>query len=138
MTFFFGSVSFRAPRQLLSSLFLRISCFSGSKTASWFPFSSTQLLFGLQDGFLVTFFSSSASFQAPRQLLGYLFLRLGFLSGSKTASWLPFSHSQFLFGLQDGFLVPFFFDSAAFRAPRRLLGYLFLRLSFLSGSKTAS
>ncbi len=96
------------------------------------------LSLGLRDGFSVTFSSAFPCFWAQRRLLCYLLLYFFLLSGTETASLLPFPLLFLAFGHRDGFSVTFSSAFSCFRAQRRLLCYLFLCFFLLSGSETAS
>jgi hypothetical protein len=102
------------------------------------PFPLLFLAFGLRDGFSVTFSSAFPCFWAQRRLLCYLLLYFFLLSGTETASLLPFPLLFLAFGHRDRFSVTFSSAFSCFRAQRRLLCYLFLCFSLLSGTETAS
>ncbi len=93
---------FWAQRRLLCYLFLCFFLLLGSETASLLPFPLLFLAFGHRDGFSVTFSSAFSCFRAQRRLLCYLFLCFFLLSGTETASLLPFPLLFLVFGLRDG------------------------------------
>ncbi len=138
VTFSFAFSCFWAQRRLLCYLFLCFSLLLGSETASLLPSPLLFLAFGLRDGFSVTFSSAFPCFWAQRRLLCYLLLYFFLLSGTETASLLPFPLLFLAFGLRDGFSVTFSSTFSCFWAQRRLLCYLFLCFFLLLGSETAS
>ncbi len=137
VTFSFAFSCFWAQRRLLCYLLLCFFLLLGSETASLLPFPLLFLVFGLRDGFSVTFSSAFSCFRAQRRLLCYLFLYFFLFLGSETAPLLPFPLLFLAFGLRDGFSVTFSSAFPCFRAQRRLLCYLFLCFFLLSGSETA-
>ncbi|CAI9394981.1 hypothetical protein BACSP_00802 [Bacillus sp. T2.9-1] len=138
VTFSSAFSCFWAQRRLLCYLFLCFFLLLGSETASLLPSPLLFLVFGLRDGSSVTFSSAFSCFWAQRRLLCYLLLCFFLLLGSETASLLPFPLLFLAFGHRDRFSVTFSSAFSCFRAQRRLLCYLFLCFSLLSGSETAS
>jgi len=95
------------------------------------------LALGHRDRFSVTFSSAFSCFWAQRPLLCYLLLCFFLLSGSETASLLPFPLFFLAFGHRDGFSVTFSSAFSCFWAQRPLLCYLLLCFFLLLGTETA-